>query len=404
MKMKGQKRIVVIGAGPIGLEAALYAKAAGYSVVVLERAEVGSNVGRWSFVRMFSPWLMNTTPLGRQAAGGYSFLASSLCPTAQEYIDCYLNPIANSPALAGCIDAGIRVLAVGRKESALGPDGEPVVTDHVPFRILVSDRFGVEQADHADVVLDCSGTYGNYRWAGRGGVPAVGEFGLRDRICYTLPDVLGRDRYRFADRHTLLIGTGTSAATVLMCLAQLAGEAPETRVTWAFTHWGQILRLIDEDPLPQRRALVDEVLKLATSPPSWLELLQESEVEAFSTMYGLTATLRRGEESISRRVDEVVAAVGYRPDEALFEPLGAHPRYVNADQTRPTVVLDHESVAPGTTPGEGVVCLAPGYYLLGAKSYGLNSNFLLRIGHAQVRDTFRHITGDAQLDLYAGSR
>ena len=97
------------------------------------------------------------------------------------------------------------------------------------------DRFGIEQADHADVVLDCSGTYGNSRWAGRGGVPAVGEFGLKDRICYTVPDVLGRDRYRFSERNTLVIGTGTSAATILMDLSVLAHDAVDTRVTWAST-------------------------------------------------------------------------------------------------------------------------------------------------------------------------
>jgi hypothetical protein len=42
----------------------------------------------------------------------------------------------------------------------------------------------------------------------------------------------------------------------------------------------------------------------------------------------------------------------------------------------------------------------PNFYILGAKSYGTNSNFLLQIGHRQVRDAYRLITGDEELDLY----
>jgi len=33
----------------------------------------------------------------------------------------------------------------------------------------------------------------------------------------------------------------------------------------------------------------------------------------------------------------------------------------------------------------------PDFYILGAKSYGTNSNFLLQVGHQQVRDVFRLI-------------
>jgi len=42
----------------------------------------------------------------------------------------------------------------------------------------------------------------------------------------------------------------------------------------------------------------------------------------------------------------------------------------------------------------------PNFFILGAKSYGRNSQFLLRTGFEQVRDAFAMITGKSDLDLY----
>ena len=48
-------RIVVLGAGPIGLEAAIYARYLGYEVAVVERGTVANNVQRWGHVRIVQP-------------------------------------------------------------------------------------------------------------------------------------------------------------------------------------------------------------------------------------------------------------------------------------------------------------------------------------------------------------
>ena len=39
--------------------------------------------------------------------------------------------------------------------------------------------------------------------------------------------------------------------------------------------------------------------------------------------------------------------------------------------------------------------------MLGAKSYGRDSGFLLRDGHDQIRRVFAQLAGNARLDLYA---
>jgi hypothetical protein len=45
----------------------------------------------------------------------------------------------------------------------------------------------------------------------------------------------------------------------------------------------------------------------------------------------------------------------------------------------------------------------PNFFILGHKSYGRRSDFLLRAGREQVRDVFKIIEESPQLDLYARS-
>ncbi|QOV90560.1 hypothetical protein [Humisphaera borealis] len=397
------QRIFIIGGGPIGLEAAAYGRAAGLDVVLAERKDIGASVASWGFVRMFTPWHLNTTPLGRATLGNDPLFASNACPTGQEFVDQYLLPLAESDLLQGCIDTGFRVLAVGHEE----PDTTPGNRRRSGrFRLLVCDRYGIEQIDHADYVLDCSGTYGNRRWAGRGGVPAVGEAGVKSAIWYTVPDVLGADRASFENRRTMLVGAGTSALTVLQHLATLAAESPMTRVTWVVRRWGEVLSLADEDPLPARRALAEAALRLLARPPAWLDVHENATVDRLDASHGLTAWLSGRDGVVERHVDEMIAAVGFRPDEMIHEPLGVTPAYADFHATEAALGTNDLSVdssshtnalqGPPTVPSVG-----SDYYLLGHKSFGTNSNFLLRTGHRQVREVFREITGEPDFDLYA---
>jgi hypothetical protein len=56
-----------------------------------------------------------------------------------------------------------------------------------------------------------------------------------------------------------------------------------------------------------------------------------------------------------------------------------------------------------TLPAQGAATLRnpePNFFVLGAKSYGRNSHFLLRTGFEQVREVFTLITGRTDLNLY----
>jgi len=89
------RRLNVIGAGPIGLAAALGGVRRGFDVTVIEKSEVGASIRRWGETRFFSPLSMNLPP------GAAQILGDRLPPldavlTGPEYVDRVLVPFADS--------------------------------------------------------------------------------------------------------------------------------------------------------------------------------------------------------------------------------------------------------------------------------------------------------------------
>ena len=113
-------RIAVLGAGPIGLEAALYARYLGYQVDVYERGAVAENLLNWGHVRMFSPFALNSSPLAIRALHaqdpGFDFPANDALLTGREFAESFLIPLARTDLLAGHIQERTEVVSVGREE------------------------------------------------------------------------------------------------------------------------------------------------------------------------------------------------------------------------------------------------------------------------------------------------
>ena len=65
------------------------------------------------------------------------------------------------------------------------------------------------------------------RRAGANGLPAIGERSAANRIAYSMPDVLGRDRARYAGKTVAVLGAGHSAIGTLIDLTQLARRGTE---------------------------------------------------------------------------------------------------------------------------------------------------------------------------------
>ncbi|MCZ6695813.1 MAG: NAD(P)-binding domain-containing protein [Acidobacteria bacterium] len=401
----GTPRLVIIGGGPIGLEAALHAAERGYDVKVLEAGGVGENCRRWGHLRMFSPWGMNCSPLGlrmlgREGIRPYEEVESS--PTGLEYVAHYLRPLARSPLLRGRVKEGCRVIAIGRegltKSDRIGDPSRGTI----PFHLLV-ERGGRRRVVEADLVIDGSGTYDRHRHPGDGGIPVPGEERSGGLIDHRLPDIMGRDRRCFADRRTLLIGSGYSAATAVVSLAALARMAPATRVLWCYRRRTDApLPRFPNDPLPARDELAAAANRLATGAVPTIQPIPGTVLTAIAPAVSrasgrrvsgrgaLRVTLRRGGETGRVEVDRILALVGYEPDRSIYAELQVHECWATSGPMKIAAALlgatgGGDCLAQPAPEAEVLTNPEPGFFILGSKSFGRNSAFLIRTGLAQIR-------------------
>jgi thioredoxin reductase len=405
-------RIAVLGAGPVGLEAALYARRLKLDVTVYERGRIAEYMQRWGHVRLFSPFGMNTTPLGRAAILAdnprHEFPADNACVTGHDHVSAYLEPLAITNLMAECLRMETQVLAVGRrghlKDDSVG-DGK---RGQQPFRLLVREGKNREQVDEADVVLDCTGTYGRHRWMGDGGIPAVGEAAAEGQLAYSLENVLGERRPVYAGKTILVYGAGYSAATTVCNLADLAEQHPDTWVIWtARGSSSQPIKRVAGDPLRERDRLAVRANTLATRTEGNVEFHAQTIIEAVEPLghdKGFRVVTRVAGKPRTWEVDRVIANVGYTPDTGLYRELQIHECYATLGPMNLAAALQkHGGGDCLTMPGQGAAALRnpePNFFILGAKSYGRNSHFLLRTGFEQVREMFTLITGKSDLDLY----
>ena len=385
--------VAILGAGPVGLEAALAAADAGWPFTVYESAEcAGGNVAQWAHVRMFTPWSLNVSErmaCHLRSAGRRPPEGDGDCPTGSQLVAELLEPLATLPEVAGRIHYGSRILNVGRegllKHEEIGSEERAAR----PFRILVRRGDGTTSTTSASLVLDCTGNYATPNAAGDGGVPAPGEDGLGDRIVRRMPD-LARERHLWAGCAILLIGAGWSAQTTARELAELVPSAPGTEVIWAVRHanpnWGEVA----DDPLAARQALVKSSRRIAAGLVPGIRMEFGVSVDSFDWDGDRILVRLRGAGRKEVRVDRVLALTGFVPDASLYRQLQVHECYATSAPMGLAAQLLGDAGANCLEPsGYGVDVLRnpePNFFLLGAKSYGRNSEFLMRAGYEQVRE------------------
>jgi cation diffusion facilitator CzcD-associated flavoprotein CzcO len=383
-------RIAVIGGGPIGIETAALLEDRGFDVTVFERGAPGAHVARWGHVNFFSPWRLNRSPWGTRILreSGHELADEEDFPTGDQYLTEYLKPLAKH-ALEGRIRTMTEVRGVSRSDAWKGDFIGDDARAAAPFVLAVSGPEGEDWVE-ADVVIDASGVYQNPNPLGPGGLPAFGEDAVGDLVERWIPDVLGRDRELYAGKQLLVVGDGHSASTTLRILTRLREEAPETTVYWALRGGKPPYVVLEDDPLPERRALSEFGNRAAASEIDGIEPIRAAKILRLSR-HGEQArvTIDAGGEERELTVDRIVANVGYRPDLEMSRELQVHLCYASEGPMKLAASLLAQSGNADCLVQEsaGVDTLRnpePGFFVLGSKSYGRNSNFLLRVGFEQI--------------------
>jgi hypothetical protein len=392
--------VAILGAGPIGLDAALAAAEAGYPFTVYEQAAgAGGAVSQWGHVRLFSPWDLDVSPRQRRAlaAAGAEVPAGTACPTGRELVDRVLAPIAAAPEIAPHLATGTRVLAIGREGLIKHREIATPARAARPFRLLVADAAG-ERVEHADLVLDCTGTWGQPNSLGDGGIPAPGERGLDGEIRRHIPD-FAAEAESWAGRTVFLAGSGHSAQTAAAALAELAASRPGTRVVWAVED--PLRAPVEGDSLPERARLMRRARELAEGLSAAIEAMPGARVEGLARNgAGTHVTLRRPD---GRReevlADRILSLTGYVGDHGLHRQLQVHQCYATEGPMKLSAALlgaaGGDCLAQDSHGVETLKNPEPGFFLLGSKSYGRHTSFLMRSGFQQVDEVFADLAGAA---------
>jgi len=317
-------------------------------------------------------------------------------PTGGELLAQYLEPLTERTVLRDHVQTSSRVMAISRagydKVRTRG-------RETAPFTIGYRNGAGMLSLE-ADAVIDVSGTWSSPNPAGANGLAAIGEDEAQDAIAYAMPDVLGKERARYAGKRVAVLGAGHSAIGILIDLVRLSDQVPGTQPVW-------LLRGKDpekafgggaNDKLAARGELGATFARLVRD--GRLTLQAAFQVTHISkTDAGIR--IGAGSACCGRHlvVDELIVATGFRSDSSFARELrlSLDPALECPPALAP--LIDPNEHSCGTVRPHGARELAqpePGFYIAGMKSYGRAPTFLMLTGYEQVRSIVADIAGDRE--------
>jgi len=196
----------------------------------------------------------------------------------------------------------------------------------------------------------------------------------------------------------LLVGAGHSAQTAARDFADFAPSAPGTRVLWALRSESPTFGARVDDPLPERSRLAAAAAAIAggASPAVWayrgvaVDRLAAADGKVKVT---LRKTVGEPQEVIVDRVLSLTGAVG---DHRLYRQLQVHECYATCGPMKLSAALfaaagGSDCLQQRTHGVEALKSPEPRFFLLGGKSYGRNTSFLLRVGWEQVAEVMAEL-------------
>lgn len=418
--------IAVIGAGPVGIEAALYARFLGFNVDIFDAGRPARNATRWHERLLDVPVRDCTTSLGHAALASqdenYQAPDQDRRFTGQQFADEYLLPLAKSDLLVDSIHINSPVMEVSRLRVALDDPCDLQERCNDEFRLLIQSRDRGAYTCRADMVFDCRGFASGNCGSGPAGSQAIGALELLDRIYRWLPC---DPRFELRDvqcKQTILFGQSERAIRFAQEWSELLEKRTTPKVAESLRRLVPIhpsSESVSSDPsLPELDVKLIWLIP-SVSPESNARVqaiaselaIQHADPKNFSVM------MIRGIERVTydehgRWTLELLLA-----DDSTVELTGdVFAPFPNARSTpsigpellsqEPMFRTQASTMAPADKPifyaqwpGWKTATQEPHYYRLGSLEYPGDPNGLLET-YRQIRDLFALLGARADLNLY----
>ncbi|MBT2756806.1 NAD(P)-binding domain-containing protein [Mesobacillus foraminis] len=396
--MKELLPVAIIGAGPVGLAAAAHLAKRGQDFIIVESgSEVGANILTWGHVRLFSPWRYNIDKAGSTLLEQQGWVSPDLeaLPRGKELVEKYLKPLANVPAIQPNLRFNTRVLSISRKNIDIMKTANRV---NVPF-VLYTEQNGVFRTLEARAVLDATGTWGNPNPATSSGVWLKEEESLGRQFYYGIPDIMGKEQARYANKRVAVVGSGHSAINALLDLAQLKENHPETEILWVMrrnrveeAYGGE-----EKDALAARGALgsrihqLVDIKEVTVITPYRIQYIKKTD-NGMSMVGDLS-----GKEHLISDIQEMIVNTGSRPDFSILQEVRTDIDSATGSVKALAPLIDPDLHSCGTVRPHGEKELRQpekNFYIVGAKSYGRAPTFLMATGYEQVRSVVAYLSDD----------
>jgi 2-polyprenyl-6-methoxyphenol hydroxylase-like FAD-dependent oxidoreductase len=231
--------IAIIGAGPVGIEAALYARFLGYDVDIYDIGRPARAATRWNQRSIDVAVAECTTSLGHAALEAqnenYCRPDSGVIWTGQQFADEYLTPVAKTDLLHDFVHINSPIKEVSRYRSnleqlpanSLSNDGidrrlsgevdSPAWRESLQercndeFRLLVRSRDRGDYTARADIVIDCRGRMASTCHWGPSGSKSIGAAEVEEFLHPWLPGDTRFEARTVEGKQTLLFGQSEQA-------------------------------------------------------------------------------------------------------------------------------------------------------------------------------------------------
>ena len=392
--------VAIIGAGPVGLATAAHLVSRGQTFILLESgSHVGANILTWGHIRLFSPWRYNVDKVAKSILEKSNWTHPELekLPTGKELVEQYLEPLSKLSEIQPYIQLNTKVLSIGKK------DTDKMKTqnrENIPF-IVHTESNGSYKTFEARAVIDATGTWGNPNPATSSGVWLNEEKSLHEQVFYGIPNILEKEKERYANKRVAVVGGGHSAINTLLDLAKLKETYNKTEIIWIMrrqrvedAYGGE-----EKDALAARgelgsriHSLVDEQ-KIKVVTPFRIQEVRKSQ-EGIMIKGNMN-----NEENILNGIEEIIVNTGSRPDLTILREVRVAIDSATESVEALAPLIDPNIHSCGTVRPHGEKELRQpekDLYIVGAKSYGRAPTFLMATGYEQVRSIVAYLSGDVE--------